>query len=127
MCATMPCMDQVRDRSRGNRVLLVCFGLLALAGILIGAFTQYAEGDRRVKVVTLKQGVTQADRVTLKQACGSLSGVSVVADQGAADKQYRLPVRFDIAGTTAAQEAALDACIERYSSIVRGQLNEGDS
>jgi hypothetical protein len=53
--------------------------------------------------------------------------VSVVPDRGAAEAQYRFPVRFDIAGSTPAQEAALTACVGRYPQLVRGLLTEGDA
>ena len=121
----MPCMTQVRDRSRSNRLLIVVFGVLAVSGILIAGLARLAEGDRRQLVVTMQQGVTDADRATLKRECGSLPGISVVADRGAAEAQYRFPVRFDIAGTTSAQEAALEACVSRFPQLVRGQLIEG--
>jgi hypothetical protein len=40
--------------------------------------------------------------------------------------QGRFPVRFDIGDTTPRQEAALETCIGRHDSIVRGLLTEGD-
>ena len=81
----------------GRRWLLVGFAVLALVGILLpGIFDYLLGGDRRQLVVTMQQGVSEADRDTLKQACGSLPGVTVVDDQGAAEAQYRFPVRFRI-------------------------------
>lgn len=110
-----------------NRTLLIAFGVLALLGIVLtGTFDYLFKGDQRVMVVTLRQGVTQADRDTVKTGCGALPGISVVADQGAADKQYRLPVRFRIADTTQAQEAALQSCLAGYPALVRGIEVEGD-
>ena len=109
-------------------MLLAGFAVLALIGMLIPAvFNHLLAGDTRQLVVTMQQGVTQADRDTLKQACGSLPGVSLVPDRGAAEAQYRFPVRFLIGGATDAQEAALEECIDRYPSLVRGVLTEGDA
>jgi hypothetical protein len=122
----MPCMTDVRDRSsKSNRILIAVFGVLAVAGIVIAGLARLAEGDQRVLVVTMEQGVTDADRATLKDECGSLPGIGVVADQGAQEAQYRFPVRFDIAGSSQAQEAALEACIARFPQTVRGLLIEG--
>jgi len=111
----------------GRRWLLVGFAVLALVGILLpGIFDYLLGGDRRQLVVTMQQGVSEADRDTLKQACGSLPGVTVVDDQGAAEAQYRFPVRFRISDSTAAQEAALEQCITGYPQLVRGVLTERD-
>lgn len=113
-----------RPRAR-NRALLIGFGVLGLIGILLPAvFNHLLAGDTRQLVVTMQQGVTQQDRVDLKEACGGLPGIRVVADRGAPSAQYRFPVRFDIGGTTPAQEAALEACITRYPELVRGVLTE---
>ncbi len=109
-----------------TRALLLGFGLVALGGMLVAGSRYLTAGDQRQLVVTLEQGVTQADRVTLKQACGSLPGISLVPDKGAADRQYRFPVRFLIGDTTPEQEAALEQCINRYPQLVRGVLSEGD-
>lgn len=120
-------MSWWRDTKGRTRALLVGFGALAVAGILIPAVFNYLlAGDSRQLVVTMQQGVSDADRATLKQACGSLPGVSVVADKGAREAQYRFPVRFRISNTTDVQEAALEACIDRYRPIVRGVLTEAD-
>ena len=120
-----------RDARRRNRVALVAFAVLALGGILFPAFTNYLfAGDRRVLVVTLEQDAGQIKREGLKAACGTLPGISVVADQGNPDPriQGRFPVRFDIAGTTTQQEAALLLCLnqnrERFG--VLGYLPEND-
>ncbi len=131
MWATMPCMAVVRDSGRSsvmsNKAMITAFGVLAVLGILLtGTYDYLFKGDQRVMVVTLQQGVQEPDRDTLKQACGTLPGVTVVADQGAADKQYRLPVRFRIANTTQAQEAALQSCIAGFPRLVRGFEVEGD-
>ena len=113
--------------SSSRRLLLVGFAVLALVGVLLpGIFNYLLGGDRRQLVVTMQQGVTDADRETLKQACGSLPGVSVVDDRGAAEAQYRFPVRFRISDSTAAQEAALEQCITGYPHLVRGVLTERD-
>jgi len=110
-----------------NRLLLIGFAVLALVGILLpGIFDYLLGGDRRQLVVTMQQGVSEGDRDTLKQACGALPGVTVVDDQGAAEAQYRFPVRFRISDSTAAQEAALEQCINRYPQLVRGVLTERD-
>lgn len=116
-----------RDARRRSRVALVVFAALALLGILYPAVTNYLlGGDQRVLVVTLHQGSGQADRERLKQACGSLPGVSVVDDRGNPDPrvQGRFPVRFDIGGTTVAQEAALEACVQQLD-VVRGFRTQG--
>ena len=112
---------------RGQQLLLAGFGGLALISILLTGYFNYLQpGDSRQLVVTMAQGVSQADRDTLKQACGSLPGVSVVEDQGAREAQYRFPVRFRISGTSFAEEAALEECINRYPELVRGLLTERD-
>ena len=56
----------------------------------------------------------------------ALPGITVVADQGARERQYRFPVRFRISDSTPAEEAALNACIDRYPQLVRGVLTERD-
>lgn len=111
-------------RSR-NRALLIGFGVLALIGVLLPAtFNYLLAGDRRQLVVTMRQGVSDADRETLKQACGSLPGITVVPDRGEREAQYRFPVRFRISDTTQTEEAALNACINGYPQLVRGVLTE---
>lgn len=110
---------------------LVTFAVLALGGILFPAFSNYLfAGDQRVLVVTLEQDAGQTKREGLKAACGTLAGISVVADRGNPDPriQGRFPVRFSIAGTTTQQEAALLLCLnqnrERFSVV--GYLPEND-
>ncbi len=120
-----------RDARRRNRAALVTFAALALGGILFPAFSNYLfAGDRRVLVVTLEQDAGQTRREGLKAACGTLPGISVVADKGKSDPriQGRFPVRFDIAGTTTQQEAALLRCLNqnRERFAVRGYLPEND-
>ena len=114
---------------RTNTILIATFGVLCLAAILVtGVFNFLLAGDPRVLVVTLSQDADQADRVQLKQDCGSLPGVSVVPDAGNKDPhiQGRFPVRFKIGDTTPAQEAELEKCINQHGSLVRGLLTEGD-
>ncbi len=120
-----------RDPQRRNRVALVAFAAIVLTSMLFTAFTKFLfAGDQRVMVVTLANGAGQDKREGLKQACGSLPGVSVVQDQGNPDPkiQGRFPVRFRIADTTPQQESALIACLntnrERYSVV--GYLPEKD-
>lgn len=120
-----------RDARCRNRVALVAFAVLAVGGILFPAFSNYLfAGDQRVLVVTLEQDAGQAKREGLKVACGSLPGISVVADRGNPDPriQGRFPVRFDIANTTTQQEAALLLCLnqnrERFGVV--GYLPEND-
>jgi hypothetical protein len=102
--------------------------LLLLSMVLTGVFNYLLAPPQRVLVVTMAQDADQADRVTLKQDCGSLAGVTVVPDQGdpRSSVQGRFPVRFDIGQATPAEEAALQDCINRHSDTVRGFLTEGD-
>jgi hypothetical protein len=114
---------------RTNTLLLALFGVLAAGSIVVtGVFDKLLAGDPRVLVVTMTQDAGQADRDLLKRACGSLPGVSVVADKGNPDPavQGRFPVRFKIGNTTPRQEAALEECIDKHRDIVRGLLTEGD-
>ena len=114
---------------RTNTILISGFAALSLMAILVtGVFNYLLAGDPRVLVVTMEQNAGQEARERLKRDCGSLPGIRVVADRG--DKsplvQGRFPVRFDIAGTTPEQEAALEACVNEHADIVRGLLTEGD-
>lgn len=105
------------------------FAVLAVTSIVVtGVFDKLLAGDPRVLVVTMEQNAGQSARELLKSDCGSLPGISVVADKGDRDPaiQGRFPVRFNLAGTTPAQEAALEACIDKHRDIVRGILTEGD-
>jgi hypothetical protein len=120
-----------QDAGRRNRVAVIVFAALVLASMLFVAFSNYLfAGDQRVMVVQMEMDAGQDNREGLKQACGSLPGISVVADQGNPDPavQGRFPVRFDIADTTTQQEAALLRCLnenrERFQ--VRGYLPEND-
>lgn len=111
------------------KVLVAIGGTLALLSIVVtGVFTYLLAPPERVLVVIMAQDADQADRVELKQHCGGLPAVRVVADRGNPDSsvQGRFPVRFDIAATTPAQESALAACIDLHSDTVRGFLTEGD-
>jgi hypothetical protein len=110
-------------------VLITLFGVLAATSIVVtGVFDKLLAGDPRVLVVTMKQEVGQPARELLKRECGSLPGIHVVADKGNPDPaiQGRFPVRFSLADTTPAQEAALEECIDRHRDLVRGILTEGD-
>jgi hypothetical protein len=120
-----------RDASSRNRVALVFFAAMALLSMLFVAFTNYLfAGDQRVMVVTMVQDAGQDKRDGLREACGSLPGITPVADRGNPDPriQGRFPVRFDIADTTTQQEAALIACLnengERFGVV--GYLPEKD-
>jgi hypothetical protein len=109
---------------------VIVFATLALAGILFPAFTNYLfAGDQRVMVVTMAPNAGQEARQALKDACGDLPGISVVADKGNPDPriQGRFPVRFDIADTTPAQEAALQSCLNANEDLgIVGFLPEND-
>jgi hypothetical protein len=114
---------------RTNKILISVFAALCLAAIVVtGVFNYLLAGDPRVLVVTLSQDADQDDRLQLKKDCGSLPGVSVVADRGDLNPriQGRFPVRFKIGDTTPAQEAELEKCINEHGEMVRGLLTEGD-
>lgn len=118
-----------QSRQRRNRVALVMFATLALAGMLFVAFTNYLfAGDQRVLVVTMAQDATQTDREDLKSACGTLPAVSVVADRGDPDPrlQGRFAVRFAISGASPQQEAALQVCVNDQPGV-RGFLTQRGS
>ncbi len=105
----------------------MAFGVLALIGVLLpGIYNYLLAGDSRQLVVTLEQGVTNEDRDLLKRECGSLPGIEVVADRGKPEAQYRFPVRFRTSGTTPAQEAALQECIDRFPHLVHGSVTRRD-
>jgi hypothetical protein len=114
---------------RTNTVLITLFGLLAAGSIVVtGVFDKLLAGDPRVLVVTMAQDAGESGRETLKRDCGSLPGITVVADKGDRDPsiQGRFPVRFSLANTTPRQEAALEVCIDKHHDLVRGLLTEGD-
>lgn len=110
-----------QGRKGTNRVLIAAFGFLAITAIVMaGIFTRLLGGDSRQVVVNMQQGITEADRQTVKDACGGLPGISVIADRGRADRQYAFPVRFRLTGSTPAQESALYACLDGFPQLVRG-------
>ena len=117
-----------REQARRNRALLIAAGTLGLLGILFPAFTNYLfAGDQRVVRVTMEQGAGQEARIALKDACGTLPGVTVVPDRGNPDPriQGRFPVRFDVSDTTPAQYAALSGCINDQRGTL-GIFTEND-
>lgn len=116
-----------RDARQRTRAVVGVFLALALGGMLFAGVTILAAGDERVLVVTMDQDAGQEKREALKEACGDLPGVRVVADRGNSDPrvQGRFPVRFDIAGITDRQLAALNGCVERQPGV-RGSLVEND-
>jgi hypothetical protein len=118
-----------RPLTRRTKVLIGIGAALVVISMLVTAVHILVSPAKRVLVVTMKQEAGQADRVALKQACGGLAGVKVVADQGNPDPhiQGRFPVRFDIGTATFEQEKALTVCINAHGEMVRGLLNEGDN
>lgn len=116
-----------RDKRRRDRVALVVFAVLGTGSIVLAGSLQLAEGDTRVLVATMEVGAGQEARDRVKEACGDLPGISTVADRGEDDpvKQGRLPVRFAIGGASIREEAALDACLQRFDDVVRGVFREG--
>lgn len=114
--------------SKRSKVLVAVGGSIVLLSMLVTAVAILLSPAKKVLVVTMAQAAVQADRVALKEACGGLPGVKVVADQGdpAASVQGRFPVRFDIGEATAQQEIALTTCINEHGTKVRGFLTEGD-
>ena len=123
---TSPTGPWWRDRARRDRVALWVFAVLGVGGIVLAGLLQLAQGDQRVKVVTLERDAGQVARELIKAECGGLPGIEVVADRGDPDplRQGRLPVRFDISGTTLVQEAALERCLAQHDDVVRGVLTE---
>ena len=115
--------------STRTKVLLSLGGVIVLISMLITAvFNFLLAPPKKVLVVTMQQSAGQPDRERLKADCGHLPGVRIVADQGnaASSIQGRFPVRFDIGRATAAQEAALETCVNQHPTTVRGFLSEGD-
>ena len=118
-----------RPMSTRTKVLLVIGGLILLFSMLVTAvFGFLLAPAKKVLVVTMEQDAGQAAREQLKQDCGGLPGVMLVADKGNPDPhiQGRFPVRFDIGEATAQEEAALEACVNQHDRTVRGFLTEGD-
>jgi len=118
-----------RPLSNRAKVLIAVGGAIVLLSMLVTAVFNYLLAPpRKVLVVTMSQTAGQPERLQLKADCGGLPGVRTVADKGdpSASVQGRFPVRFDIGTATQQQEAALEACINRHSSSVRGFLTEGD-
>ena len=124
--APVPDTDVVS--TRGKVLLAVGGSLVLLSMLLTGVFTFLVAPQKRVLVVTLVQDAGQPARDRIKTACGALPGIRLVNDQGNADPkvQGRFPVRFDIAGSDPAQEAALEQCINTFPALVRGFVSEGD-
>jgi hypothetical protein len=118
-----------RPLSRRAKVLIALGGSIVLFGMLATAVFNYLLAPpQKVLVVTMQPDAGQAGRQELKDACGHLPGVTVVADKGdrSPDVQGRFPVRFDIGRATLQQEAALETCINEHRDLVRGFLSEGD-
>lgn len=123
-----------RDRRKRDRATIYGFAVLGIGGILLAGSLRFAEGDQRVVVVTLERGPSvdveqlAVDRQQLKDDCGGLPGVTVVADRGdrSARVQGRFPVRFSIRGATNPQRAALEACLADHDDVVRGVRIEGE-
>jgi hypothetical protein len=118
-----------QDRQKRTRAVLVVFAVLALAGILFPAFTNYLfAGDRRILVVTMEQGVGQERREAVRAVCGSLPGVRPIADKGNPDPriQGRFPVRFDIKDISNQDYARLTACLNEQPGV-RGFLEDGNA
>ena len=118
-----------RSLSTRAKVLIGAGGAILLFGMLVTGFKILFGPPHLVEVVTMQQGVTQADRQALKDACGGLPGVSVVPDQGNPNPevQRRFTVRFDIGRATTMQRIALESCINAHGEHVRGFLAEGDN
>jgi hypothetical protein len=118
-----------RSLSRRAKILIGTGAAIALFGMLVAGFNILFGPPKLVEVVTMAQDATQADRLALKEACGGLPGIKLVADRGNPDPeiQGRFPVRFDIARASTEQRIALEACINQHGSKVRGFLAEGDN
>lgn len=109
-----------------NRIFIGAFAALGTIAIVVaGVFTKLLPGDTRQLVVILEQGVTAEDRDGIKQTCGELPGIDVVADRGNPSVQSRFPVRFLIGGSTDQQEAALRTCIEGFEVVTSTTVEEG--
>lgn len=122
-------LGEGRPLSTRAKALIAIGGVLVLLSMLVtGIWGFLLAPPNRVLVVTMEQDAGEQAREQLKADCGRLPGVEVVADKGNRDPevQGRFPVRFDIGRATVEQEAALEACINRHSTTVRGFLSEGD-
>jgi hypothetical protein len=118
-----------RALSTRAKVLIGTGGAIVLFGMLVAGFNILLSPPKLVEVVTMTQDATQQDRVALKQACGSLPGITVVKDQGnpSPEIQGRFPVRFDVGRATTEQRIALHDCINAHGTKVRGFVAEGDN
>jgi hypothetical protein len=118
-----------RSLSTRAKILIGVGGAIVLFGMLIAGFNILLGPPKLVEVVTMTQDATEADRQVLKDACGGLPGITVVADQGnpSPEIQGRFPVRFDLGHATTSQRIALESCINAHGSKVRGFLAEGDN
>lgn len=121
-----------RDRRKRDRATVYGFAVLGVGGILLAGSLRFAEGDQRELVVTLNRDPSTPveqlaeRRQQLKDACGDLPGVAVVADRGDPRVQGRFPVRFSVRGASNPQLAALEACLARQGNAVRGYKMEGE-
>jgi hypothetical protein len=118
-----------RSLSTRAKILIGVGGVIVLFGMLIAGFNILLGPPKLVEVVTMTQDATEEDRQALKDACGGLPGITVVADQGnpSPEIQGRFPVRFDLGHATTSQRIALESCINAHGSKVRGFLAEGDN
>ena len=121
-------VDTATVTTRSKALLAVGGSLVLLSMLLTGVFGYLLAPQKRVLVVTLVENAGQPAREQLKATCGPLPGITVVSDQGNPDPrvQGRFPVRFDIARSDPQQEAALEQCINRFPTLVRGFVSEGD-
>lgn len=115
--------------SRRGKVLIALGGAIVLFSMLVtGLFNFLLAPPNKVLVVTMVTGSGEQARQQLKDDCGHLPGVKVVADKGNRDPhiQGRFPVRFDIGRASVPEEAALEACLNQHRSTVLGFISEGD-
>lgn len=111
------------------KVLIAVGGAIVVLSMLVTAvFGFLLAPPKKVLVVTVNPAAGQVGRQVIKDDCGGLPGVTLVEDQGNPDPriQGRFPVRFDIGRATLQQEIALETCLNRHPTIVRGFLSEGD-
>jgi hypothetical protein len=115
--------------STRSKVLIAVGGAIVLFSMLVtGLFSFLLAPPNKILVVTMVPGSGEQARQQLKDDCGHLPGVKVVADKGNRDPhvQGRFPVRFDIGRADVPQEAALETCINRHRDTVIGFISEGD-